>query len=189
MKKELLIIFLLIILVFPITTKAIATNSSDIKYTNIYFFSDNDCQACETGKQWLENYTKENNEINIEYLNVSKNKELYDNLKEALNIKTKKLPLIIIGSNYFIGFNNNTKTNITKAVDAYKEHEEDYCEIISKVKNKEEVKDCLKQNKKIYKQSKNITFFKIIIIIGIACLIIGGCIIVKKKKLLSRLHR
>lgn len=182
MKKRLLICFLLIYLCIPIAARAIATNSSDdINYVKIYYFTSDNCVECDKGKEWLENYQKEDNRISIEYINDN---DLNNQVKNVFNIKEDNMPLITIGSNYFIGFNDKVEKDLKEAIKSYEEKEE-YCDVVSKVRNGEDTKDCIKQNKDIYKQentSNSSNTIKFVIIGVIIVLIIGAVFILKKKK-------
>ena len=178
MKKLLYMFFLLVLLCLPTTSKALATNSS---YNNIvvYFIYEDNCNSCDKGKEFLEQHLKDNNRVRAEYIKVDNNKELNTKLREALNIKKEDTPLIIIGTNYFIGFNNKIKENLTEAIKSY-ENTADYCDVVSKVRNNEEIKDCINFNKDIYKE-KTPTFLIIISIVGGICLITCTCLIIKRK--------
>ena len=185
MKKIIIMFFLLMCLCFPIKSNAVATNSS--YSVKIYSFFQNDCKNCDKEKEWLENYRKESF-IDIEYINIDNNDELYNKVKKELSIKKNKTPLVIIGSNYFVGFNNKTKDKLTKAIKSYEEADS-YCDTVSKIRKNENIKDCINKNKGIYNQQKTSLFVKVIIVIISICLIVGTSLIIKKKKLLSRLHR
>ena len=185
MKKFLLLLFLIMFMCFPIKSNAVATNSS--YSVKVYFFCNEKNKDCDKAKEWLEEYQK-NNFINVDYLNIDDNKELYNITRESLKIKNNQMPFIIIGSNYFIGFNNKVKENLTKAIQAY-EKADNYCDIVLKKQNKENVKECIKENKNIYNQSAGLSIFLIIIIIVGVCLLMSVGLIIKKKKLLSRLHK
>ena len=186
MKKLLFMFFLLMFLCFPIKSNAVVTNSSYSVKVNV--FLKNDCKDCEKEKDWLEEYRKESF-MDIEYINIDDNNELYNKIKKALSIKSNKTPLVIIGSNYFIGFDKNTKEELTNAIKSYEEIDS-YCDTVSKVRKNEDIKDCINQNEGIYNQQKKTSIFiKVIIAIVGICLIIGAGLIIKKKKLLSRLHR
>ena len=164
MKKKILIFFLLMLLCFPIKVNAVVTNSSHNVKVN--FFLKNDCKDCKKEKEWLEEY-KKNNFINIEYIDVKDNKELYNKTRKALSIKSNKTPLVIIGSNYFLKFNNKTKEELTKAITSY-EKANDFCDIVTKIRNNENIKNCINKNRDIYNQS---TLKKIIIYILIFILL------------------
>ena len=181
MKKVMNIIIFLILLSIPVATQAIATNASDINYTRIYYFYSDDCKECEIGKEWLENYEKDDYKISVEYIKNDNDLEL--KVKDTLNIKKDIKPLIIIGSNYFIGFNDKVKNNLTDAISSYEE-EEEYCDIIPKLKNNEDVKECINQNKDIYNTSNSSILPKVIIIL-IGIILISGIVFIIKKKLKS----
>ncbi len=179
MKKVLFMFFLLMFLCIPISIKAIATNSSYSVKINV-FYKDN-CKDCDKQKKWLEEY-KKNNFINVEYIDIEDNKELYNKVKSALKVNKKDLPLVVVGSNYFIGFNDKIKSNLTDAIDSYLKNE-NYCELVTKLRNNDGVKDCLKNNQDIYKQSNSFPIFLkiVIVIIGIV-LVIGIFKIINKKR-------
>ncbi len=186
MKKFLLLLFLMIFICFPVKSHAIATNSS--YSVKVYFFYNDKDKDFNKAKEWLEEYQKDSF-INVDYLNIDESKELYSDVRKSLKIKNNKMPFIIIGSNYFIGFNNKIKENLTKVIKAYEKAEKN-CDIVSKIRNKENIKECIKVNKNIYNQSTRLPTFVIIIIILVGvCLIIGTNLIIKKKKILSRLHK
>ncbi len=178
MKKRLMILFLLEILIFPIQTKAIVTNSSyGIK---IYFFETEYCKECEIGKAWLEEYQKENNGVYVEYINIKEKKILYDSVTSAFDLKNEIYPFIVIGSNYFIGFSNVTKSNLSSATKAYL-NSDSSCDMVSKIKNKEDITDCMQKNKGIWKENKIILN---LLTIGVFLVAIGfvGFLTFKNKK-------
>ncbi len=180
MKKILYI--LLIMIIWPsIKVDAVVTNS--FYSTKVTVFYEDNCKEYDEERKWLEEYQKDNY-INIEYINIKNDENFYNKVKKSLNIKKKKLPLVIIGTNYFIGFNDKVKVNITNAIKSY-EDTENYCDIVSKIQNGEDAKDCISQNSDIYNQQTGIpTFVKVFLVGGISvCLVIGAIIIIKKKKI------
>ena len=174
MNKLLSIIIIFIILIIPINVNAVVSNSFYNIKINV-FYKDN-CKECEEEKEWIEDY-KEDKFINVEYINIKDNEKLYNEIKESLKIKKDNVPLVIIGSNYFLGFNDRIKGNLIEAIKAYEENK-DYCDVVTKIKNKEDIKECLKVNKNIYKD--NIFISVIIMIIAIIVLVIVGRLVVKK---------
>lgn len=185
MKKRLFIFFLLIYLCFPVVSNALATNSSSDNVKVSLFYQDN-CKECDSAKEFLDNYRKDNYRLNTEYINIDDNKELNNKVKDLFSIKKDSVPLIVIGSNYFVGFNDNIKEELTSAIKAYEEKEE-YCDVVSKLKNGEDTKDCINQNKDIYKQKNtsgvNIsTIIKVVTVCILVALVIGVVFIFMKKK-------
>lgn len=167
MKKVLLISITLILISINIASNAIVTNSAEYSNVKIYVFYEENNKNYEEEKQWLD----ENTNIRREYINTNENKELYNNTKEALNIKNDKLPITIIGSTYFVGFDEKVQNSIKEAIEAY-ENTEEYGDIIKKIKDKEDVKDIIQQNEEIYKQPNLSNGFFNIIIIIIAILLV-----------------
>ena len=179
MKKLLLILLIMMYLFFPVVSKALVTNSF-YNNINIYFFYEGKCKECDEGKKWLDNKLKENNRVKVEYIKINNNKDLNNDVRKALNIKKDKTPLIVIGSNYFIGFNNNIKNDLENAIKSY-EDEEDFCDIVSRIKNNESTKECFKQNEGIYKKS-NISNIFYILLGAIICIILAISIVLIRKK-------
>ena len=148
--KKLYITFLLLICLFPSLVQALATNFEMDKYMNIYIFSNSEEEIKEE-KAYIENLEINDLELRINNYNIEEHKDLYNKVKEELKIKTNKLPLTIIGSNYLIGFNEN---KITKMINTYNE-EDNYCDLTNKIINNEDTSNCLKENKNIYKDNNN----------------------------------
>ncbi len=170
--KRVVVIALTLLIMLPMNIKAVATNAAVQSYVRIYYFCD-DSKVCDEGKEWLESQEKEDNRLAVNYVNDD---SLYKKVKDKLGIKKEKLPLVIIGSNYFVGFNKNKLEN---AIEAYKKVD-DYCDAVSKIRNDGDVSDCIKDNKGIY----NDNFDTIIIIIGaiaIVAILVGAYIFIKRK--------
>ena len=177
--KKILFILIMILLAFPVTTKAIVTNSSSNIKVNVFY--EKKCKNCDQEKEWLEEYNK-NAFINIEYFNIADNKELYAKTRSALNIKKDKLPLVVIGTDYFIDFNETVKNSLITAIISYEENTS-YCDAVTKLKNNEEIKECINQNKNIYKKSNVfLTFLKILFGACIICVIIIFRFVFNKKR-------
>ena len=181
--KKIMTIMIFMILIIPFTVKAIATNSS---YTDIevYFFYEDNCEECDKAKEWLETEFKEDYRVRIEYLKTEENKELNDKVHESLKIKKNKYPLMIVGSDTFIGFNEKTKNNLKEAIHSYEEVD-DFCDVVSKIRNDEDIKECLNQNKDIYKEPFELPIYGIVLIVFIICVILGVFFMMKKKKRLK----
>ncbi len=179
MKKLLFTLILLIFLSFPMYAKAIATNS--LYDANIYLFYEDDCKECDDAKDWLQEYLKDKNLVRLDYINIDENKELLSKVKESLNTRKDKLPLILIGTNYFIGFSDNDKNNITNAISSY-QNSDSYCDIVYKIRNDEDIKECINQNNGIYNIKTKNTKLYIIISILLVVIISAVIYIIKRKK-------
>ncbi len=182
MKKILYLLVLFVLISMPLVTRAVVANSSSLKDVNIYvFYSDE-----EQGKKeldWLEETRNNYYRLSIKDMEISSNEDLYKEVKSKLNIKKNDEPITIIGSTYFIGYNEEVKDQITNAIEAYYKPT-DVCDIVNKIDNDEDLDDCYETNKDIYEQPKynksNLTF----IIIGIVVVIVialGAIIIIKKR--------
>ena len=128
-------------------------------------------------------FTNKKKNARKEYINTNENSELYNKIKDVLKIKKDNLPIIVVGSTYFIGFDEKIQSNIEEAVKAY-ENAEKYGDIVDKVRNNEDVKDIIKQNEEIYKQPNTSNVFLNVIFVIIALFIIIFILkIVLEKKL------
>ncbi len=185
MKKRIYLGILFLLLSFPIVTKALATDAN-YNMINLYFFCEKENSECDSGREWLENELMTNIKINVNAIRIEDNQELYDEVKKFLKVKSKKLPFIVIGTNSFAGVNDTNKEHLKEAITAYQDSKE-VCDFVSTLKNDGDVKACIKQNKKIYKAKSHLITYSLSVI-GII-VIIGVGLIIKKKKILSRLHR
>lgn len=175
MKKVLLIsIIILILLSFSVVSNAIVTNSSEYSNVKVYIFYKEENEVYQKEKNWLD----ENINIRKEYINTNENGELFTKIKDALKIKNDKLPISVVGSTYFIGFNEKIQNNMKEAIDAYKKAEE-YGDIVQKIRNNEDIKEIVEQNETIYQQPK---ISNNVIAIILIILIIGAVILILKYK-------
>lgn len=180
MKRVLIFIIALLFIYTPIKVSAVVVSSSTLdKKAVVYVFIDNDSEDSEKEKAWLEEYIKENKDIKVEYINISNKSELTQKVKNALDIKDDKLPLTIIGTTYFVGYNDKTKENIKTAIEAYIE-KEGHCDVVKNVQNNESIEECKKQNEGIYEPKKSSIGKIIIIALLIICT--TSLIIIKIKK-------
>lgn len=163
MKKSLFIIMsLFLILISPVKAE------SDIK-VKVYAFMQEDCKECKQIEKWLEK--QEDEYIDIEYLTSENNHNILTTLRDKLNFDEENKPLVIIGTNYYIGYNGKVKKEISKAINAY--YEKDYCDLISNIVNNGEVNNCAKINEGIassYKEEKN----NVIVIVTSIIFLLGG---------------
>ena len=179
MKKVLLInVIILILLSFSVVSNAIITNSSEYSNVKVYIFYKEENDDYQQEKNWLD----ENVNINKEYINTNENEELFTKIKDTLKIKKDDLPITVIGSSYFIGFDEKVQNNIKEAIEAY-ENAEEYGNIVEKIRNNQEVKEIIEQNKKIYKQpGQSHIALNIIFILVTICAVILILKFLKKKQ-------
>ena len=186
MKKLLIIslISLIFAMIFPLLyVKGVATNADDYEALKIYVFEKEGNKDNQEVEEWLNEFIKDKINLKIEYLDNESNEDILNTLKENLSIEKNQYPLTVIGSNYFIGFNDEVKEQITEAVNKYQEHD-NYCNLVTRIQNKEDLTNCLTNNKGIYNQVeyKTTTPWLLIGIVVGFILVFGGIIIVRKLK-------
>jgi len=115
---------------------------------DIYLFYSETCPHCASEKEYLE--TLDN--INVKKYEVSQYSKLYDKVVKRLDIDTQSVPLTIIGSDYTIGFSEDTKNELKNMIDSYSKVE--YCDSVDLIIRNKDITDCLKQNENIYKKDE-----------------------------------
>lgn len=179
MKKLLIIIILL--LSFPLVTRAVATNSS---YDNIkvYLFYEDENDSFNDMQKYLQETLEDYKRIRLQLVNTGEEKDLYEKVKDKLDIEDDDKPLIVIGSSYFIGNSQKLKINLKEAFDSY-EKSNNYCDLVTKVRNDEDIKECLEINDEIYQVPLEVNYPMVIIILAILVIsFIMGIIIYQKKR-------
>ncbi len=161
-----------ILLFYPLLTKATVTNSEIQGKLKVYLLASDDCKNCIEAKEYLQKEADKNYYLEMVY---SESNALYLDAKKKLNIKKDELPLIIIGSNYYQGFNAKIVKKLTKIIDLYGNN--DYCDILN---TELSVKECQKINKNIYNNHNYLVY----LIIPLVVITIGSAILIvlKRKK-------
>lgn len=126
------LIFLFIVLLFPICAKA-----NDV---NIYLFHSQDCSHCKAEIKWLEEIKENYDNVTVQKYEVTRNSDnasLESKVKKQFNTTTPLVPFTVIGEKYFIGFSDDTKSGITKMIDKYsnEEHRDVVDEVINGIDN------------------------------------------------------
>ena len=126
------LIFLFIVLLFPISAKA-----NDV---NIYLFHSQDCSHCKAEIKWLEEIKENYDNVTVQEYEVTRNSDnasLESKVKKQFNTTTPLVPFTVIGEKYFIGFTDDTKSGITKMIDKYsnEEHRDVVDEVINGIDN------------------------------------------------------
>ena len=93
-----------------------------------------------------------------------------------MNIKKDKYPLLIIGTNYYIGFNDKIKEEITNTIENYSKFDS-YCDIMNTKLN---IKECQKQNN-IIDEKSNFFIYLIVTLVGAVILSIMFILLKKYK--------
>jgi len=117
MKKYLIILILIIFI--PIICFA-------NEKVNVYLFHQYTCPHCQKAMEYL-NEIKNENIIIYDYELLKDenayNRFLYSKVCNLLDIKASSVPLIIIGNDYIVGFNDTRKEKINELINFYKENE------------------------------------------------------------------
>lgn len=163
MKKILFYITVLLFIFLPTSAFAYATSSDTVleDRLTIYLFHSEECPHCRSEKKWLESYKLKNSKIAVKYYEKEQEKELLSKVRKSLGIKNSYVPLTVIGSDYFIGYNADTQKQMEEAISAYLDQEE-YCDIVSLVKEGKDTEGCRAKNNGIY----NLSSYHILPIIG-----------------------
>lgn len=144
MKKIRLLLFSFILLFISIV-------SVKAKNVDLYLFHSNTCPHCAEEREYLESI-KEEEGINIHYYEVSEESSITDKVRDKLKINNSYVPLTIVGSDYLIGFSDNTKDEIIDLISAYRNT--DYCNVVNTIINNDNINDCIKKNNGIYTESE-----------------------------------
>ncbi len=111
------------------------------KEVNLYLFYGDGCPHCAKEKEYFKELESKYDNLNIHQYEVwydEDNQNLLSDVKDALNSTSNYVPYTVIGEKYFIGFNDDTKLQLEKAINNCIEND---CEdIVSKVINGEEIK-------------------------------------------------
>lgn len=118
---------------------------------DVYLFHSNTCPHCKSEIEFLS--TIDN--INIKKYEIGTYSKLLTKVRDSLDIKESSVPLTVIGSDYVIGFNEDTKNQILDMIDSYSKA--DYCDIVDDVISNKNTDDCIKQNDGIYNKNSNKT--------------------------------
>ena len=152
--------FIILLLLFLIPLNALANDK-----VNIYIFYSYTCPYSKAAITYLDKLTEERNDINLYKYEVTKkentlNKANYQRLCGIMDINDYAVPLIFIGNDYIMGFDNSEKIKINEKIDYYKTI--DYQDIIGQeldlIKKSDETIEKYKEpeNKEINKSATTI---------------------------------
>jgi len=125
--KKILFLILISLLFIP--------NIKAEEKVDIHLFYSELCSTCKAEKEYLEEYSKNNN-VNIVLYEVTKNEEnakLLNDVRVALKNKELTTPYTVIGTMGLTGFSDTIQLHIENAVTKY--NNEEYVDIVDVVKN------------------------------------------------------
>lgn len=131
--KQLLFIVILGLLVSPFFTLVKAENQIDI-----HFFHSDYCGHCQDMDEYFQDLELEYDNINIIYYEVNEtdNYYLFQQVIDVFDGESK-IPTVIIGGIYFVGFNDQIVIDIEDTIVRYSNS--DYVDIVDKIINGEEI--------------------------------------------------
>lgn len=119
---SILTIILCSLFVFNFSIKAEEKNDNKVK---VYLFYGDGCPHCKQEKKLLnklkKQYGKKIELVYYEVWNNSENAKLMDIVKETMGSKSKGVPYTVIGSNTYVGYNDNIGYSIEKVINSYLE--------------------------------------------------------------------
>ncbi|MEG2322253.1 MAG: hypothetical protein RSB71_02070 [Bacilli bacterium] len=128
MKKLGFICFLFLLLISNVSAK---------EKVDIHLFYSDLCSTCAEEEEFLNNYIKDKDYINIIKYEVTKdssNAKLLNDVRTSLKNKELTTPYTVIGTMGITGFNDTVKKQMIAAIDKY--HKEEYIDIVTIVKDK-----------------------------------------------------
>ncbi len=116
MKNYKLIFFLLLSLLF------LPLNIQAKEQVEIHLFYGDDCPFCKKEMNYLKKLSQKYDNIIISQYEISgssKKVKLYNKVRKALDIDKTYIPLTIVGTNHYIGFNSGVERKIKTTIDYY----------------------------------------------------------------------
>ena len=132
--KKILIVLLFLFILMPFNVKA----SENI---DLYLFYSETCMHCKEEMQFLDSIKDQYPRLNLHYLESIKDKtnvNLVKAVKKGMKVNSPLLPFTVIGTNYYIGFNEDVKEKISQNIEKYLNG--DYTNVVEKVNNGESLK-------------------------------------------------
>lgn len=123
-----IIFFLVALFIFIPVSKA-----SEV---NIYQFYSELCSTCEAEYEWMSEYYKDNENVNIIRYEVSRDDEnalFLEDVREALENNEMTTPYTVIGTMGLTGFSDTVENQIKEAVNKY--GEEEHVDLVNVVEN------------------------------------------------------
>ena len=146
MKKYIIILLLVL---FAVGCNKAKTNeeepvtpTANVVVVNLFHWSQ--CSHCQEEIAWLKEVENRNNNIKVNYYEVTEYTDLSGKVREELGVLSDAVPLTVIGSDYILGFGDSTKAKIMNLVDKYQE--KDYCDIVALIKDNKDTTNCYLQN-------------------------------------------
>lgn len=116
--------------------------SADEKTLRVYLFHQESCPHCKKKIQYLEELKNEYSNLDVVTYEVSQNVMNYNFMNRVIDktgiVTNGQVPFTIIGTDYYIGFEDHVKKSIKDSIDKFL-NDKNSIDVIAKVKNGEDV--------------------------------------------------
>ena len=116
--------------------------SADEKTLSVYLFHQESCPHCKKEIQYLEELKNEYSNLDVVTYEVSQNVMNYNFMNRVIDktgiVTNGQVPFTIIGTDYYIGFEDHVKKSIKDSIDKFL-NDKNSIDVIAKVKNGEDV--------------------------------------------------
>lgn len=116
--------------------------SADEKMLRVYLFHQESCPHCKKEIQYLEELKNEYSNLDVVTYEVSQNVMNYNFMNRVIDktgiVTNGQVPFTIIGTDYYIGFEDHVKKSIKDSIDKFL-NDKNSIDVIAKVKNGEDV--------------------------------------------------
>lgn len=116
--------------------------SADEKTLRVYLFHQESCPHCKKEIQYLEELKNEYSNLDVVTYEVSQNVMNYNFMNRVIDktgiVTNGQVPFTIIGTDYYIGFEDHVKKSIKDSIDKFL-NDKNSIDVIAKVKNDEDV--------------------------------------------------
>ena len=116
--------------------------SADKKTLRVYLFHQESCPHCKKEIQYLEELKNEYSNLDVVTYEVSQNVMNYNFMNRVIDktgiVTNGQVPFTIIGTDYYIGFEDHVKKSIKDSIDKFL-NDKNSIDVIAKVKNGEDV--------------------------------------------------
>lgn len=116
--------------------------SADEKTLRVYLFHQESCPHCRKEIQYLEELKNEYSNLDVVTYEVSQNVMNYNFMNRVIDktgiVTNGQVPFTIIGTDYYIGFEDHVKKSIKDSIDKFL-NDKNSIDVIAKVKNGEDV--------------------------------------------------
>lgn len=116
--------------------------SADEKTLRVYLFHQESCPHCKKEIQYLEELKNEYSNLDVVTYEVSQNVMNYNFMNRVIDktgiVTNGQVPFTIIGTDYYIGFEDHIKKSIKDSIDKFL-NDKNSIDVIAKVKNGEDV--------------------------------------------------